>query len=321
MTFQNLDLTRSGIAGKACSGYCNVQVYGGLFGAGAGNAGFQYFIDDQSSGGRSYVNGVAVFGTTGTELAGIGTLPGGGGDPGDTPPAQVATGDYGNQFLLNLTFANFDAQYHSTVTYDAGGVITAWTRDNGSKNTVGQAGPAAESGSIDDVVGWSRWLDLNNFASNSPNLPNTGNHLLSGTPATSLPTSGTASYALVGATKPTDRAGNIEPGSFTGTLAVDFATRKVGFDFNVVLGAYGWNMKTTGGSANPNSGGYNISASNSFAGNPTVTGTTAASCTTTCFGNVQGMLFGPGATHAGAGYMISDAGPNIIASGVATFGK
>ncbi len=559
MTFQHLDLTRSGIAGNACTGYCNVQVYGGLFGAGAANAGFQYFIDDQSSGGRSYVNGTAVFGTTGTELTRIGTMPAGGSevregqrfayanpligddayasvqvtydgngipigyresadetlslgtlelfdegsaggvvawarwadgtpsgnyygsapeavgpaggyhvvagapltnmpasgtvrydlvgftqptrhtedvttgsvsggaavvfgaapkvaldltvtsgadsfamftagrldDPGQSTLAlasnglfqsgasspavilqtsssfcapgcatfvegflagdgashmglsysirsngipnrfidgtaafeaaasapQVATGSYTDQRLLHLTYATFDTQYHSTVTYDANGVITSWTRDNGSLNSVGQPGPAAESGGIDDAIGWSRWLDTSNFASNAPNLANTGRHLVSGTPATNLPASGTVAYELIGQTKPTDRAGNLEPGDFTGTLAVDFATRKVGFDFNVAIDTYGWNMKTTGGSANPNDGGYDISLGNGFAGTPVVTGTTAASCTTTCFGSVEGALFGAGASHVGAGYMISDAATGVIVSGVGAFGR
>ena len=80
-------------------------------------------------------------------------------------------------------------------------------------------------------------------------------------------------------------------------------------------------MKTTGGSANPNSGGYNVTASSGFAGNPAVTGTTATSCTTTCSGYVQGSLFGVGATHAGAGYTINDTGGGIVVSGVATFGR
>jgi hypothetical protein len=592
MRFETLDLAKSGIAGNACSGYCNVQVFGGLFGTGAGNAGFQYHIDDQSSGGRSYINGTAVFGTTGTELAGIGTMPGGGGgtggntevpavltgyaggfDPsnpgvgitiagkigantglfsetgatanpyalngsggltsytrqpggsptrtsgsaaitdiygnadaligrwtngtttggnafilnanqgahylltrpltpafvmptsgridyyllaatkptiadgsmapgtfsadmallfgstvkvamegqivmpsltygfstaggianaassatamtifsttpgfftfslpgndgsgncansaclfqvsgnftgadtdvlgisysahrasgpgiggtaifgagpertggsGGNPTPQIATGTYNDKYLINLTYAHFDTQYHSNVTYDSAGAIISWTRDNGSLNSIGQAGPAAESGSIDNIVGWSRWLDLNNFASNSPKLANTGNHLLSGTLATNLPASGKVDYQLIGQTRPTDRAGDLEPGTFAGTLAVDFATRKVGFDFDVAIGSYGWNMKTTGGSANPNSGGYNVTASSGFAGSPVVTGTTAASCSTTCSGNVQGSLFGVGATHAGAGYMINDAGGGIVVSGVAAFGR
>jgi hypothetical protein len=294
-------------SGNCGNDACLFQVAGNFTGADTDIVGITYTAGRPTF--ATGIGGAAIF-AAGPERTG-----------GSPPPAQIATGTYTDKYLLNLTYANFDAQYHSNVTYDSNGVITSWTRDNGSLNTVSQAGPAAESGSIHNVIGWSRWLDLNNFASNSPKLANTGQHLLSGTSATNLPASGTVNYALIGQTKPTDRAGNLAPGTLTGTLAVDFTTRKVGFDMNVAVGTYAWNMKTTGGSANPNSGGYNVSASNSFFGSPTITGANAASCTTTCSGSVQGMLFGAGATHAGAGYMISDTAAGVIVTGVAAFGR
>ncbi|HEY6814549.1 MAG TPA: hypothetical protein VI168_03320, partial [Croceibacterium sp.] len=295
--------TTNGCAGSSS---CVLTVNGAFAAGGTNTLGITYQAvrphpSQFVSGAPTFIGGAAIFGA------------------GPAPTPQIATGTYNDDYLLHLTYATFDTQYHSNVTYDSTGTITSWTRDNGSLNTVGQPGPAAESGSVADGIGWSRWLDTNNFASNAPNLAKTGRHLVSGPLATNLPASGTVNYELIGQTKPTDRAGNLDPGTFSGSLAVDFASRKVGFDFAVAIGDRGWAMKTTGGSANPNSGGYNITASNGFAGNPVVTGTTAASCTTSCFGNVQGALFGNGASHVGAGFTISDG--TLIVSGVGAFGK
>ncbi|MBL9071840.1 MAG: hypothetical protein JNM03_17800 [Sphingopyxis sp.] len=238
------------------------------------------------------------------------------------PAPTVSTGDYTNQYLLNVTYARTnDAHYNSKVTYDANGAITQWTRSNGSPVGVlpQHRGPAEESGSVNGVIGWARWLDTNNFNTSDPKLPNSGNPIVTGTQASALPTSGGVEYQLIGKTRPVDRDANLEPGTFTGNLAIDFATKKVGFDFAVAIDQYGWEVRTAGGAANPANGGHNLLGSRQveFDGAALISGTTAASCTTSCSSNVRGALFGPGASHVGVGYSINDG--SLAVSGVATF--
>ncbi|ALJ14837.1 hypothetical protein [Sphingopyxis macrogoltabida] len=300
--------------GDACSSDgCLILFYGG-FGGSADRVGMTYqTIDNPNFQTAERIQGAVAFAATGS--GGPGPDP----DPEPQPEPGIATGQYENQYLINLTYANFDAQYRSKVTYDDAGVLVGWTRDNGSPQGVQRPGPAGESGSVDGVIGWTRWLDTNNFGLDDPNLANSGNPILSGTFATALPTTGRVDYALVGATRPTDRLANLAPGSFTGSVAVDFATKRVGFDFDIGIDQYGWNVKTAGGAADPNNGGYRLTGNNEIDGLALISGTTAASCTATCSSNVRGALFGPGATHFGAAYTVNDAGAGLVVSGVAAF--
>ncbi|ALH79350.1 hypothetical protein [Sphingopyxis macrogoltabida] len=300
--------------GDACSSDgCLILFYGG-FGGSADRVGMTYqTVDNPNFQTAERIQGAVAFAATGS--GGPGPDP----DPEPQPEPGIATGQYENQYLINLTYANFDAQYRSKVTYDDAGVLVGWTRDNGSPQGVQRPGPADESGSVDGVIGWTRWLDTNNFGLDDPNLANSGNPILSGTFATALPTTGRVDYALVGATRPTDRLANLAPGSFTGNLAVDFATKRVGFDFDIGIDQYGWNVKTAGGAADPNNGGYRLTGNNEIDGLALISGTTAASCTATCSSNVRGALFGPGATHFGAAYTVNDAGAGLVVSGVAAF--
>src|SRR5690606_38131597 len=48
MRFQ-INRTPTAIAGDACATYCSAAILGGLFGAGASEAGLQYVIDESSS--------------------------------------------------------------------------------------------------------------------------------------------------------------------------------------------------------------------------------------------------------------------------------
>ena len=83
-------------------------------------------------------------------------------------------------------------------------------------------------------------------------------------------------------------------------------------------------MKTAGGSANPNNGGFTFhSVNHGFFGDPQITGTTPTSCTVSCQATIQGSLFGAGASNVGLGYAISD-GTGLTAlnvSGVGAFGR
>ncbi|HEY6814884.1 MAG TPA: hypothetical protein VI168_05025, partial [Croceibacterium sp.] len=224
MRFQSQDLGRSGIAGNACSGYCIVQVFGGLFGNGAASAGFEYHIDDQSSGGRSYINGTAVFGTTGTELARIGTMPSVGGGaydgPFDTETARIDINfPVGDGFGVEKYFDTAD------FTLDADGALTRYVRTSPDlTRTLGTASAVDAFTSEDFAIG--RWT--NGLTTGSPQFAlnaNQGAHYLLMRPVAAgfvLPTSGRIDYYLVSATSPTIADGSMAPGTFDGGLALLF---------------------------------------------------------------------------------------------------
>src|SRR3546814_10897042 len=79
-------------------------------------------------------------------------------------------------------------------------------------------------------------------------------HMVYGEPATNLPASGTVSYAMIGATKPTIRDGSLAPGSISGSAAVAFGSvAKIGLDLQVSIGGHAYAVATTGGVAAPDS--------------------------------------------------------------------
>ncbi|MFZ5558014.1 MAG: FecR family protein [Pseudomonadota bacterium] len=94
----------------------------------------------------------------------------------------------------------------------------------------------------DGVIGWGRWTG-GRYNVTSSALGNTdlsdlqGLHYVYGAPTPALPTQGTATYVVLGATSPTSLDGSWAPGAFAGTLpgdgvlAVNFgkATMDVGF--------------------------------------------------------------------------------------------
>ena len=203
--------------------------------------------------------------------------------------------------------------------------------------TAAEAGVSTVAGS--GRISWSRWTN----GSSSSNYgtgdvydtitPNQGRHIVSGDPASSIPSSGTAVYDLAGATAPTIADGSQAPGKLTGTMGVSFATRNVGFDLTATIGGFGYVMKTAGGSAdvskstisyNDNNGQPNPSGR--FAGNIAVPigGIACPAGNGACFADVSGFLSGIGAKQAGITYTIHNASgsladQNHTISGAAAF--
>jgi hypothetical protein len=271
MTFQSLDLSHSGISGNACSGYCIVQVFGGLFGTGAPNAGFQYHIDDQSSGGRSYINGTAVFGTSGTELPLIGTMPGGGGTGGTIEMPAVLTGYTGG---FNPATAGIGAIVAGRIGANSGvfgetgfttnpyslsgsGGLTSYTRQPGGTptRTNGSASITDIYGNADALIG--RWTNGTTTGGNPYILTaNQGMHYLLTRPVTAefaMPTSGRIDYYLVAATQPTIGDGSMAPGTFAAEMAVLFgSTVRVAMEGQITMPSLNYTFSTTGGMANAN---------------------------------------------------------------------
>ena len=202
----------------------------------------------------------------------------------------------------------------------------------GSQVNIGRGtatSPAAETGG-DSLITWGRWTSgtTTGTAGVAPLTlgANQGFHYVVGaaTPAASMPASGTATFTLMGATKPTFGDGALAPGTFTGSMAVQWggaAATKVGVDFNITMPGDGsYRLMSNGGVSTPTTSLISTSTGSAFSGPAAVTFTgagTGRACTGACSGNVNGFFAGPSAERAGAVYMIGFGGTGI--QGAAAF--
>ncbi|MFC3096961.1 hypothetical protein [Alteraurantiacibacter palmitatis] len=175
---------------------------------------------------------------------------------------------------------------------------------------------AMESGKIGSDVAWTR------FARPTGTIySNWNSHVLTGAVPTNLPTTGKVDYILVGGTSPTNQQGAAgSVGSFEGSLAVSYGTPpRVGFEMDVYMDNRGWRATTTGGSASPQLGGFQLNTSTGrFEGGMETTGILGAACAAACSSYVRGGLFGDGGSSAGLVYTVSDTNAQI--TGIAIFG-
>jgi len=168
----------------------------------------------------------------------------------------------------------------------------------------------------DGIVAWGRWIDnvsiLGTVASFDANQ---GLHYVIGLPTPSMPATGTATYSLLGATRPTYIDGSTSPGSFSGNLSVDFGKLTVAMSLSV--GMPDGNGYAIGGNAQIASGTAFFSGA-SGAG-LTVSGTSGSACSSVCTASVDGFFAGSSAERAGLGYNILDTTKTIV--GTAAFAK
>jgi hypothetical protein len=183
----------------------------------------------------------------------------------------------------------------------------------------------------DGIVGWGRWtgdvtqaLNLCEGPCGSPVVetynPDQGLHYVIGTPTASMPLTGTASYNLLGATKPTYLTGGL--GTLTSLgLSVDFGRLTVGMDLRVAMSdGNGWQV---GGNAQISANTFSGSFDPFGGGNLTVTGTGGSACggASSCGALVEGFFAGASAERAGLVYHIQDSSVGKDVLGAAAFTK
>lgn len=174
-----------------------------------------------------------------------------------------------------------------------------------------------EFGRIGNDVAWTRY-----FVGSANGQINVSEHLLVGTPATNIPTTGTVQYNLVGGTAPTNR--NDTAGSeayFTGELGISFGVVPlVGLNFDVLTRTEGYRISTAGGAADPTNGGMGVDGNGRFENQSLgITNLTGTTCTGFCQAQVFGGLFGDGGSSAGFTYNVFDRGAGNAVQGVAIF--
>jgi hypothetical protein len=245
----------------------------------------------------------------GEHVLGVVPLPSGGGYA-----ANLILGDFGNPATANLI--------NATATFDSAGKMTSISGPGTLAQffTLGAGGTHAEFGS-DGILAWGRWIGPvtgdscgDSCTLNENYSPNQGLHYVVGMPTPTMPQVGTATYTLIGATQPTFLDGQFPPGTFSGSLSVNFQRLTVGLDLNVGINGMGYAI---GGTA-----GISGSTFSSNFGNVTVAGTAGGACLTSgCSANVDGFFAGTDAARAGLAYQVIDSGQGRNIFGAAAFAK
>lgn len=198
-----------------------------------------------------------------------------------------------------------------TTTFTGASQLIAY--DNGSVS--GGLGSAVVSFSATDgIIGWGRWVGdttgtnarVTNFAGTVPVFD-----YVVGIPTAVMPTSGSATYSLMGYTNPTATDGSTGY-TVNGSLAVNFAATSAQVGVNMIVANSTFNTYAINGSAT-------IGAGSTFTGGASIFN--ATNCTQTCTATINGFFAGANASRAGLSYQINNSsGPNSI-QGVAAFAK
>jgi hypothetical protein len=271
---------------------------GMLAGAGASHLAFDYLFRQTGSTGIANV----VAGAAGFRMSGSTGLVGNVDAPGGVNSSYTAQGSFVN---LQAVTANINAATDGQLT---SAITNTQSYRRGTATDVEHSGAAG-------VIGWSRWGGGTVTFANSP-IPLAGDqgiHNIWGRQLTNMPTSGGATYALVGGTRPTIGDGSVAPGTFTGSLAVSFAQMRVGWESTISIGGSNYVFNSAGGLAAPS---VTLGADGRWVG--------SSAAVDGLVGRTYGFLAGDGATHAGMSYSLpttSNGAAGSIVSGVAGFAR
>jgi FecR protein len=239
--------------------------------------------------------------TQGEEVTETGLPTGLPGVPGTTPGGRLASGPgyatvlaYG---LTDIALPQLVPGSNTTAQFNAlGQLVQAELLPNIYKLD----GAHADFGT-DGILAWGRWIGQATVGIPVETyFPSQGLHYVVGMPTPQLPTQGTATYTLLGATRPTFTDGSAAPGTFSGDLAVNFGSLTVGLNLNVGIDGRSYAL---GGNA-PITGSTFAGKTSSGQGPGTIT---ASGCSSGgCSASVSGFFAGANAERAGLGYTISD---------------
>jgi hypothetical protein len=214
-------------------------------------------------------------------------------------PPLVSGAGYGSALAwFAFESANMPSGGGGNAVFNDLGQLTELTSSSGITYKMG--GSHADFGT-DGILAWGRWIgDVGisnaNGGTSVVNYPdNQGFHYVIGMPTAVMPTAGTATYSLIGATQPTYEFSNQLPGTFSGQLTVNFGSRyTVSGDFRAQMPdrLYAWS-----GSASGSSSPFFSMSPSSVSGCANSTGCTA---------QVNGFFAGANAERAGISYVIND---------------
>ena len=211
---------------------------------------------------------------------------------------------------------------NATASFDSAGKMTSISGLGvpAPSFTLGAGGSHADFGT-DGILAWGRWIGPvtgdtcgNGCTLNVNYNANQGLHYVVGVPTPTMPQIGTATYMLIGATQPTYLDGTVPPGTFSGSLNVDFQRLTVGLNLSVGIDNKGYAI-----------GGNAVISGSTFSGTSTtvtVAGTAGTGCVSGgCNANVDGFFAGTNAARAGLAYQVIDSGNGRNIFGAAAFAK
>lgn len=198
-----------------------------------------------------------------------------------------------------------------TAAFNSTSQLTQYSGTNDS-SSLGSA--AVTFSATDGIIGWGRW-DGNTIATGpmSPGLSSGVFHYVIGLPTATMPTTGTATYNLMGYTNPTATDGSTGWG-VKGDLSVTFGTSIASVAINNLTI---WNSNHT---YVVNTLTSPLSASNSnpvFSGSFVNTTSPTGSCGASCATSISGFFAGTNASRAGLSYQITGNTQNV--QGAAAF--
>ena len=284
---------------------------GSTGGANASLFGSTYELYNASTG-KELVNGAAIFTKTGgTGAAATGATGGAGASP--TP--------YFISYTSNII--GIDSRSNVTATFVDGSLSSALTSYYASyQEALGNGTNTATMAYGDGTISIGRWAGGTTngvyYSSGTIAIPaNGGFEYAIGNQATNLPTTGTLSYNLLGATPVTLTDGSGTPGIVDSAhFNVNFGTTtKIGLDLAITMpGDATYSFATTGGIADPSLSQISVVQPNNYTGltrfgltGGAVTGT-GASCATApnCKLSIQGFFAGDRVQRAGYVFTLGD---------------
>jgi hypothetical protein len=225
----------------------------------------------------------------------------------------------GSGFAAAITFAGgaapgtprIEGGDGATAVFNGAGQLTELTLNS---ETYKMQGSTLDFGT-DGIVAWGRWVGTMTTTRSdcggqqvspcSATYSQTqGLHYVIGMPTPVMPTQGTGSYTLAGATTPTYADGSgLSTAKFSGSLSMDFGANRVSGQFNVNMQdghTYAWGIAVNPTGALFQQGNQSVVHS----------GPGPAQCSSGCQASVQGFFAGASAERAGISYHIRD-GNNI----------
>jgi hypothetical protein len=211
----------------------------------------------------------------------------------------------GNWTIVTTGQRDWSPWQNNSVTFDAAGAATAFA--SGWEGPFDRGTASVVPDGNDGVIAWGRWISGTTGGSHIYHAGRTlaGSevlHYVAGLPATNLPTSGTATYSMIGATPPSFD-GLVTGASLHGSvITVNFGTSAADFGIDMTINGSRASHSVPLG----RSGAYMQGAAT-----VNVPGFSSSSL------GVSGLLAGEGATHAGAGYQFSLDGTSNVAGAIA----
>jgi len=227
-----------------------------------------------------------------------------------TTPSMPGGSGYAVLHLSDLSGVPYLAS--SSTTSFSGSALISFT--DAVAQTVAQGTTTIADAGNDGIIGWGRWTDGAYTINGTPQTPLNDKqslHYVVGVPTASMPTTGSASYSVIGSTSPTLVSGTQPAGSLvSAALSVDFGLAEVNYSLLASVGGFTYSGEGTsqalGGPVN----------TYTFSNNTTGTAC-AGACG--CSGEVKLLFTGTNATRAGITYSINGDVTGQTATGAVAF--